>query len=1216
MFDWKTKDSFIKICAKFIGTTSGLLLVIMLATIVNAQFNAAFQGVVTDSAGGVISGATATLTNKETGRSQKSVTGDNGFYRFSGLAPGSYSLTVEQANFKKQSIENIDVAAEITQGIDVTLEAGGISEVVTVTDTSTTLDTENANVQKAIGTEEIRRLPQNGRDPFELLRLTPGVFGDSGRGGNGNAVNLPNTPGPGGSNNSIFQSENVPQISAAGQRVTANNYQLDGVSINSLQQGGASVITPNQESVKEIVVSSSSFSAEDGRNSGAQVRAVSQNGTNQFHGSAFFKYNAPELNAFNKFYGIPGSTIVPPQRVENRYKTYGASLGGPIILPHFGEGGPYVYNGKNKLFFFLSYEGLRNNSNDTYRAFVETAQYRQQVIALRPNSTTARVFQSSGIEPRIAAILPQQTCAQVFGGDAINRCRDVAGGLDLGSITGTRNVYLPLGNGIGNANIGGGFDGVPDVVYALLNQPTQRRGKQYNARVDYNLNSKNQIAFTSYVTKQQDLSVDPGSQSRTGSDVFIKPVPYVLTGIWLSNLTSNLFNEFRTNFTSFHDDEVKSSTNTNFGIPNVQIEGVPFNQIRFGRSRSETTPAIFSQKTLEFADSLTTVLGNHAVKFGGSFRREFNNNELSGGSRPLYSFVGLFNLANDTPIFEAINANPTSGAPASAKRELRSNDISFFVQDDWKVRPNLTLNLGLRYEYFSPLTDVGNRLTNLQLGTGAQTLSAAKLVSVKSLNDPDKNNFGPRVGFAYSPKFSNLFGSNFAEKLENKLVIRGGGGIYYNRIPSVVFANAAGNPPNFARYNICCGVLPGEFGPDPNNTPFSAGRILYSLGSDNSTNGYPFNPALATGINPTTGLPNPFRNPLTGELTPISVEVYGSPRRVPNAEVYKYALGLEYQLPYKIVTAIGYEGNQSRNLIRLVNQNFLYTANPGIFAAYFASPDVNASYNGMNLRVERRFANNVQVAANYRFSKSLDTLSNEGPGAQTNQTYPVDLRQERGLSDYDVRHLFNLSGIADLPFFKNQKTLAGKLLGGFELSGILTYHTGFPWTPKVNTQIRGAGGDFFGPVRPVGYLGGVQQNTSNSSFLQPNGYFTGGAARYFNATLNRDPTRNNDFTFQANPPGIGRNTFRGPNYFDIDMSVAKRFGLPGLGFLGEGRSLELKANFFNLFNRLNLAPFGFFSNGTIVAFGDPANPTYNPQFGVPDGALSGRQVELQARFRF
>ena len=1142
----------------------------------DAQFRAAVQGSVTDSTGAIVVGATVTLTNNETGRVQTSTTGDNGFYRFSGLAPGKYNLTVEQANFKKNTIENLDVAAELTQGADVVLETGGIAETVTVNNDSATLDTENANVQKTISTSEIRSLPQNGRDPFELIRLTPGVFGDAARGTGGGALNLPNSANPGGSNSGIFQSENVPQISAAGQRVSANNYQLDGVSINSLQYGGAAVITPNQESVKEIAVSSSAFSAEDGRNSGAQIRTVTQNGTNQFHGSAFFKYNAPNLNAFNKFNGIPGVNVSAPLRNEQRYKTFGGSFGGRII--------------KNKLFFFGSYEGYRNNSDNPYEAYIETSQYRQQVISLRPNGTTAKIFQTSGIEPRVISMLTR-TCADIFGDNSPTnpRCRNVAGGLDLGSITGTRNTYLPLGDGVGGANIGGGFDGIPDIAYALLNNPTRQKAAQFNFRFDYNLNSTNQIAVSSYITRRNDISPDGGSQSRTSSDVVDAPRPYVVTGIWISNYGSSTVNEFRTNFTSFKSDQVAASTDTNFGIPHVQVEGLPFNQIRFGRGRSETTPAVFSQNTLEFSDAVTRLIGSHAVKIGASFRREFNNNELSGGARPLYSFVGLFNLANDTPIFEAINADPATGAPASAKRELRSNDISFFAQDDWKPRPNLTFNFGLRYEYFSPLIDKGNRLSNLQLGTGAQTLTAAKVVLVKSLNDPDKNNFGPRVGFAYTPKFSNLFGNGFAERLENKVVLRGGAGIYYNRIPSVVFANAAGNPPYFARYNICCGTAATDFG-----SPFVGGQISYVLGSSNAPNSYPTNSVLAAGINPATGLPN------SG-----SVEIYGSERRVPNAEVYKYSLDLQYELPYQMVASIGYEGNQSRHLIRLVNQNFLYAANPNIFAAYFATPDVNASYNGMNLRLERRFADNFQVTASYRFAKTIDTLSNEGPGAQTNQSYPIDLKQERAPSDYDVRHSFNLSGLVTSPFFKDTKKLSGKLLGGFELSGILTYHTGTPWTPLIGQGIRGGGGDFFGPIRPVRYLGGVQQDTSNSSFLRPNGYFTGGGSRYFSTDVNRDGTGTP--TFALNVPGIGRNSFRGPNYFDVDMSISKRFALPGFGVLGESPNLELKFNFFNLFNRLNLQPFGFAGGGTFVD---------RPDFGQVTGALAGRTGEFQARFRF
>src|SRR4030095_12357607 len=194
------------------------------------------------------------------------------------------------------------------------------------------------------------------------------VFGDGARAGNGGSVGLPNTTGPGGSNNSIFQTENQVPVTANGQRLSANNYQIDGVSVNSLTWGGAAVITPNQESVKEIQVLSSSYSAEDGRNSGAQIKVVTQNGTNTLHGSAFFKYNDPDLNAFNPY---NGPNNAPRVRVNQLFSQFGRTLHGRVV--------------KNQLFYFFSCEGLRNNSTNFFNEFVETPEFRQLIINRRPN---------------------------------------------------------------------------------------------------------------------------------------------------------------------------------------------------------------------------------------------------------------------------------------------------------------------------------------------------------------------------------------------------------------------------------------------------------------------------------------------------------------------------------------------------------------------------------------------------------------------------------------------------------------------------------------------------------------------------------------------------------------------------------------------------------------------------------------------------------------
>ena len=1002
----------------------------------------------------------------------------------------------------------------------------------------------------------------------------------------GNAAGLPNSPGPGGSNNSIFQTENQVPISANGQRVSANNFQIDGVSVNSQTNGGGAIITPSQEAVKEITITSTSYSAEDGRNSGATIKVVSQNGTNDFHGSAFFKYNGTELNAFNRF---PGN----PQRVANRQRQFGGSFGGPLPFLNFGEGGPVATNGKDKLFFFFAYEGLRTGSNNTYQSYIETEQYRNLVRTLRPNGVTAQVFADPGIAPRVSSIIPITCSAAGFGTD---RCREVSGGLDIGSITGTRNTYLPLGGGVGRADIGGGFDGIPDIQYANLFNPNSFSGNQYFSRVDYNATDKDSLAVSTFFTPTLNSGTDTGGRSRPMGDIVSDRLAFSVALIYNRVISAKMFNQARVNYSGFSFDEVSSNPNTNFGIPRIEVEGLPFDRVRFGAPRGENTPGILSEKSVDFSDTFNWIIGNHALKLGTQLRFDVNDRSLIGGARPVFSFVGLFNLANDTPIFEGVNADPTTGAPSNAARKYKTNDYAFFVQDDWKVRRNLTLNLGLRYEYFPPITDNLNRQSNIVFGPNGLVDSRVEVVD--RLFNPDKNNFGPQIGFAYSPGF-----------LKDKGVIRGGFGIGYNRIPSVVFINSLGNPPFFSRFGICCGTAATDFG-----SPFVNGQILYAIGGSRSPDSYPANPRLGGGINPATGAP--FNG---------AVEIYGSTQEQPNAQSKRYSLELQYQLPVKLTATIGYQGSSNQNLIRLVNQNFIFArTNPAFFAVYLPTPDVESNYNALLATIERRFSNGFQIQANYRFAKSLDNLSNEGPGFVTNQTYPVDNDSEYGPSDFDVRHNFNLFGLYELPFFKKSEGLARTLLGGFQISGILTYHTGFPFTPVVaGPGIRSASGAEFGPFRPVAFFGGGGNDTSNQTFLTGNGNFTGsfipgancltaagGCSTIFSTRLNRNAA--GDATFLLNPPGIGRNAFRGPEYFNVDLTVSKRFALPkGFG-LGENTGLDLRVNLFNAFNKLNLQNFGFASDSTRINNNDQPNPN----FGRATGGLAGRVVELQARFSF
>jgi hypothetical protein len=728
--------------------------------------------------------------------------------------------------------------------------------------------------------------------------------------------------------------------------------------------------------------------------------------------------------------------------------------------------------------------------------------------------------------------------------------------------------YVPLNADFG---LGGGFDGIPDVQFALLENPRSTKGNQYVTRIDFNATQTDRFAFTLFYTPAELFGADTAAQSRPMSDIRSDRLNWNTAFTYIRTFGATVINEARFNITKWGFNEVDSNPDVNFGIPRIEIESfLPTDRLRYGANRSENTPGIIGERQIDVRDTVTWIRGNHALKFGGEYRIDDNNNTGTGGARPLYSFV-RWNFVNDTPIFEAINAD-AEGNPQANNAGFRSGDLAFYVHDDWKVRPNLALNLGLRWEYFSPIKS--DRLGNLVLGPNG--LTDASVVTVDKLTDSDLNNFAPQIGFAWTP-----------QRFAGRTVIRGGFGVGYDRLPNAVLANTRANPPNGARYNLCCGTAAGEFG-----SPFLGGQIVYALGSSNDPASFPQHPGIGGGFNPVTGGPNVGR-----------IEVWGVETALETSRILRYSLEVQHELPWQFVGTLGYQGSDSANFVRIEP---LHLTQPGDSANFPFSPvffgvgDVEGNYNGLNARLQRRFADGFQMDLNYRFSKSLDTYSFEAPCGCTNQTFPVDQRTEYGPSDYDVRHSWTLSGLWDIPFYRTQRTWTGKLLGGWQVNGILTHHTGFPWTPVINSSLRGPNGNFFGPVRPVVYFGGQPDSNTNDNFLRPGGIFPGGGSQYFSTALMGED-------FLSNPPGVGRNVFRGPKYFNVDMSVSKRFGLPDLGVLGETPNLDIRFNFFNIFNIRNLAPFQSQSDSTRVN---------NVRFGEPLGVLAGRVVEFQARFSF
>jgi Carboxypeptidase regulatory-like domain len=1160
----------------------------------SAQFNASLSGTVEDSSGAAVPGAKVSLENTATHATRSTTSSPQGFYSFSELGPGEYSLTVEATNFKK-SVVPVTLAGEAPRGVDVHLELGGSQETVTVQGNDVPLlQTADASIGTTVSSTEITRLPTFGRDPYELLRTAVGTNGDGARNGTGGGVFLPNGQGPGQSNYGVFQTENQVQISASGQRVTSNTYLIDGVSVDSLIHGGSAIITPNPESVAQISVTSSSYDASEGRNVGAQIKTVTKSGTNTYHGSLFFQYDEPGLNAY-QFFGGPTSTpndYALPMRVNNKQREYAASIGGPIL--------------RDRLFLFASYEGL-TGTNPTYaQEYIPTPQFIQGLAANRPSGIVSGVLTSAAAKPSVIQVLPA-SCANVqptpSGGVTV--CQNVGDGLDIGSFAGGVGTYLPAFNAatpnVPNLLTGAGLDGIPDVEYADVRDPATVRGNQFMGRVDWTATPKDMFALSAFFVKLDQRQGDIGTGAQPLSAVPFKPFNSSGTIVYIHTFGPTLINEARGNYTRFADNQVNDSIGTvNFGIPRFEVQGFPFGRLYSGVASSTNTPGIFAENTYEARDTLTKTTGSHTLRMGGQIRFEQDNDNLSGLSRPDYVFQQIWEYANDAVDFEQVAANPDTGGTANAQRYYRDKDIAGFLQHDWKPFPSLTLNTGLRYEYFEPLRNKGFEINQPVFGsTPATFLINARLAPVNHIYDANTNNWGPKFGFAWNPS-----------EFKNKMVLRGGFGVSYDRIDDGLFTNGFENGPGYFQFGLCCGDSAADA---------KAAGIQFGLGSSNSPYSYAPNPALKTGINPVTGTPNNI-----GGTTP-EIEIYGASLRTPQPILYVFSLEAQYELPSQMVLTLGYQGSIGHHFPRLVDQNFLYPTQTGTCLAngsnclpgvnespfnnaYIPTTDVVTNYNGANVHFSKRYNHGFNLDAVYTFSKSMDQASNEGPGSLSNQTNPAYPATEYGPSDFDVRHRFVADGLWDLPKYHQGKGLMGQVLSGWQANGIFTWHTGFPWTPVTGqpTVAIVQSAATIAPTRPFQYYGGASNSCSNSHFIN-NAGFPGntnfpnrgaggqsGGLDYFRTTRN----------YPTEGPGIGRNSFSGPCYLDTDMSFAKE---QSFSVKDQPVQLRFQANFYNIFNKTNLQP---------ITFGSPEATIENSLFGLSPGADAGRVLEFFARLQF
>lgn len=1131
---------------------AGIVLVLVFMTVAaQAQYRASLQGTVTDTSGAVVPGANITLTSHETNATWKVVSDQNGAYTVNGLAPGHYSLAVERKGFQTKTFTDVLVRGEQANAINVQLMVGAVSEAVQVTAPVVPLiDTDSANISGTISSQEIKAMPAFGSDVFQLARLAPGVFGDGARSSGGGSQNLPGNAGPGGTNatSSVYQTENQVQMSAAGTRDQSNGFQIDGIGTNSLAWGGASVITPNEASVKEVKVVANNYSAEYGGAGGAQVLVVSQNGTNQFHGGVSLKVHRPGLNAYQSWNG-PNDT--PVQRDTGDFNQWNASLGGPII--------------HNKLFFFFSYDTLSNSSTNVGTGWFETPQLLKEAPS---GSIASKLFGVPGegasynkvitTTCAFAGINDSTLCQPVFNGSTFE-------GLDIGSpLTSPLGTPDPNYQNNGNFGTGNGLDGIPDVFQVQTVNPTTNIDRQYNFRLDYQATTRDLLTFTEYYVPVK--STFYNGPARAANLWHHSAANHAEGAIWQHTLSPTMLNELRFGVHGWYWNEVTSNPQEPWGLPTDYVDGMGGVGLN---SFGAPGPSIFDQKSFDVRDTLSKVVGSHSLKFGADVRIQHDNDEAPWSARPSYNFRNLWDLVNDAPYAEGANFDPKTGRPTSVQKTIHSGYYAFFAQDDYKVRPNLTLTMGLRWEYFGPLSATGNNLNNVILGSGANALTDLRLTSGSgNLYNASKNNFGPQVGFAWSP--GGLFGHN----LNGKLVLRGGFGIAYNQMQEAITLNGRFNPPYSTSLYL------------------TGANVVYAVPGDiHQFDNWPSNPSAVQTFSPTTGLPT--------SGAPVTLNAV--PQNMITPTTNHYSLEAQYDLGGNWVATLGYQGSQTHHYTIQNNLNWLYSArNPMVQGMYYYSNDANASYNALLAQVEHRFSRSFDLNVQYTWSKSLDQGSND----YYIDDYPFNIAYAKGPSDYNVPQALKVWGIWTPTLFKGNDW-KGKILGGWQLSGTLTAHAGFPWTPVYgntgcNVVYTSSG---YCTLRPAAYLGGAGTDYSNATFMSATGNFPKGALAYFTV-----PT----FPAQGIPPapGVSRNSFTGPHFFNTDMALGKSFRLPALPIVGENAALSIRANAFNIFNTLNLNP-GSISNA--ISF-DGKNS--NPNFGQAQSALGGRVVELQAGFTF
>ncbi len=1051
-------------------TFSALLLLVGIGLSASAQSTGTIQGVVTDAQGAVVPNAKVIVSNKSAGVERTVQTDTDGAFQVASLPGGVYRMEVEAQGFKKQVVNtiNLEVARTLSQNFE--LAPGSLTEEVTVTSDAGLVETNTTSVGTVINQRTVQEIPLNGRHFVDLGLLIPGSV----------------TPPQNGFLTAPLRGQGSFAINTAGNREDTVNFQINGVNLNDMVQNQIT-FQPSINTVSEFKADNSTFSAEYGRNSGAIVNIATRSGTNQFHGEMFEFLRNSALDARNFF-----DAKKPPFRRNQ----FGFAIGGPVYLPRFGEGGSGIgYDGKNKTFFFFSYEGLRQRQGLTLNSDVL--------------SDAQRSAATNPIAQKLISLIPRANTVSASGSPRFG-----------GAATAPVNI------------------------------------DQETIDVSHNLSDNDRLHF--YYAHQKDLRGEPTLQGNSipGFGDTRRSRRQIMTFNETHTFGPALVNEARFGFNRIHirfspnatinpaDLGINDGVNRPIGIPQMSISGTNLNfggPAGFPQGRGDTTYVV--------SDTLSYLRGKHSFKFGGEFRRFLNNN---------------FGLDNGTAVFSSIpnflaaTVSSFSITLGSVDNSVSQGSLGAFIQDNYKVKSNLTLELGLRYDWNMSPTERYNRFANF-------IPASRSLVQVNNGTAPiyktNNKNFQPRVGFAWDP-FKN-----------GKTSIRGAYGILVDQpVTNLVSGTVASNPP-FAN-------------PVSLSVPTSLSNLI----------GTP-----STVLSPNVVDPN-FDNAYVQSWNlNIQREVFGG---VGITAGYFGSKGTHLRLTRNINQFVAgvrpFKALSGSSPIRPLTTlgNIIEREATG-----------NSNYNALWVTAKKRFSKGLQFDASYTFSKSIDYNSQSSQSTTVQDSY--NLRGDRGLSDFDARHRFVVSAIYELPFKGN------RLYEGWQISAITQSQTGNPVNilsgngAAIGTTIPGANSnsltglallrpDVVGTVHVTGNPNQWFNNTVCDP--RPGGICPAGSQFFLPVSL---VGTTNLFHFGS----LGRNVIIGPGFNNTDFSVIKNTKL------SETTRVQFRAEFFDVFNHANFGQPGRVAQPFVPGAANSFGVITNTRFQTGDSG-SSRQIQFALKFMF